>query len=580
MRIAGNFRKLKDIVFAFFIFIFFASTILGPVHAQVGIGPTGVGTQFVNPAAVVGAQEVSRIEEVNSLNTSNKEAEAGHLSSPNYFDTGVKTTAASFLCLLHPEPCAQNPAYPTQNAMGPYSSLVGYIGDMYKYKPANTDRYVADLMQDMHIGVSGAKPVYAQGLGFASLDPILSVWKIFRNIAYMCFIIVFLLIGFLIMFRQKIGSQAVVTAQQAIPNIIVALLAVTFSYAIAGLLIDAMYLIMFFIATMFNKTELINMNFAQLTTYLIGSGTASSGADKVGSFVADSLGPGVLTEVARFLSNITAAIIIWLVIVFNAFKLFFNLLRVYVDIILNIAFAPIILMAGAIPGQNTFGPWLKNLIANLAVFPGILVLIIIFTVLQKSAGGGDTGGAFSPPYMGGTGLGASYLPFLAGLALILALPQAVEEIKKALGAQQGGLFGALIQAGLKNAGTTADLGVPISMGAGGGLYGGVLAGRRAFQDPNNRDTTGRRQWRKIASQTYGGALNDEGKATIGGALPRAAQFFNLGRQVRKQAHMAGSADFLDPNTVQDVLRQELKRTRENLPPPQTPPATPGGSTKE
>jgi hypothetical protein len=41
----------------------------------------------------------------------------------------------------------------------------------------------------------------------------------------------------MIMFRTKVG-QAAITAQQAIPNVVIAMLAVTFSYAIAGLMID------------------------------------------------------------------------------------------------------------------------------------------------------------------------------------------------------------------------------------------------------------------------------------------------------------------------------------------------------
>src|SRR5690606_25281628 len=89
------------------------------------------------------------------------------------------------------------------------------------------------------------------GLGFSSLDPILDTWKAFRNVAYLFYVIMFLVIGFMIMFRQKISSQAVVTAQQALPKIIISLIAVTFSYALAGLMIDAMYLIMYLIVGLF-----------------------------------------------------------------------------------------------------------------------------------------------------------------------------------------------------------------------------------------------------------------------------------------------------------------------------------------
>src|SRR6185369_5532352 len=106
--------------------------------------------------------------------------------------------------------------------------------------PVSSREYIADLMQT--VGHPFAQTAYAQGLGFSSLSPILGLWKIFRNIAYFFFIVIFVFIGFMIMIRSKIGSQAAVTVQQALPKLVVSLILVTFSYAIAGLLLDLMYL--------------------------------------------------------------------------------------------------------------------------------------------------------------------------------------------------------------------------------------------------------------------------------------------------------------------------------------------------
>ncbi len=329
---------------------------------------------------------------------------------------------------------------------GAYGSLIGFVSDIYKTKPASTDVYVADLMHDMNI----AQPAYAQGLGFAALNPILSVWKIFRNIAYFGFVIIFLVIGFMIMFRQKIGSQAVITAQQAIPNIIIALIAVTFSYAIAGLLIDAMYLIMYLIAGLFGRTDLLSGNALEVSLHLITNGSAAGGAEAIGSFVNTLLGNNIVTALAGILTSAVAFLIIAIVIVVNAFRLLISLLKVYVEIILAIAFAPIVLMMGAVPGRNPFGGWIKSLVFNLAVFPTILVFLIIFSLLQNNFQNSQSTAGFLPPYVGGyTGNAANALPFLAGLALILALPDAVEEVKKLGGG--GGFFEKLVQTGIKNA---------------------------------------------------------------------------------------------------------------------------------
>src|SRR5579859_8185389 len=365
---------------------------------------------------------------------------------------------------------------------GAAGTLIGYIGDIYRNPPATTERYVADLMHDMHLGV--AQPAYAQGLGFAALDPILPLWKIFRNIAYTGFVLIFLIIGFMIMFRQKIGSQTVVTVQQAIPSILIALLAVTFSYAIAGLLIDLMYLVMFLLIamlgslvkdpTLVNGSILINGNVVQIALSLIAQNTAGQAGQTAGDFVNNLFGHDVAGYVAGFLSSISVAVIVFLVIVFNTFKLFFALLKIYIDLIINIAFAPVILMLGAIPGQNVFGPWLKNIIGDLAVFPTILLFLLVFYILRSSTDTFASGG-FLPPYLGGTGT-TNAIPFFAALALILALPNAVDEVKKSISGSQGGLFATLIQAGFKNAQDQRGKAVGFLGGAALGTAGGAVAG--------------------------------------------------------------------------------------------------------
>ncbi len=431
----------------------------------------------------------ANIVEVKDRNESLKAAVVD--GKANLGDLSVKTLTYSlteFGCMLGGEKISCDKYDETGKLVsnpGVYSQLASLVGQIYQNPPANTQMYVADVMQDLKMGV--AQPAYAQGIGFSALNPILQVWKTLRNIAYFFFVIIFVVIGFMIMFRQKISGQAVVTAQQAIPNIIVALLLVTFSYAIAGLLIDMMYLIMFLIGGLFGKMNLIDGNVFQITGQLITGGAATDGANAVGKFVESALGGGVVGTIASWLGSISAAIIILIVLVFNAFKLFFGLLKTYVELIINIAFAPIVLMMGAIPGNNPVGPWLKNIIGNLAVFPVILCLLVIYDTLQKATIGSAAGGGFLPPYTAGFA-DPSVIPFLAGLAMILALPQAVDETKKAFGVSQSGMFAALMQAGVKNAMDQRKRATGI-MGAGAAAIGGSALGAGAGyllskKDPN------------------------------------------------------------------------------------------------
>ncbi|MBP9817810.1 hypothetical protein KBC75_03610, partial [Candidatus Shapirobacteria bacterium] len=113
-------------------------------------------------------------------------------------------------------------------------------------------QYIASI-RDSFLGI----PAYAQatGVGFAGLQPILPIWRGFRNFTYLLASVIFVLIGIMIMLRVKISNQAVISIQSAVPQIITTLVLITFSYAIAGLVIDLMQFIQsFVIALLFNAT--------------------------------------------------------------------------------------------------------------------------------------------------------------------------------------------------------------------------------------------------------------------------------------------------------------------------------------
>jgi hypothetical protein len=73
------------------------------------------------------------------------------------------------------------------------------------------------------------------------LQIVLGVWKLARDVSYGVMAIVMLVVGFMIITRRKIGPQAAVTAQQALPRIVIALILITFSYPIGALGASAAY---------------------------------------------------------------------------------------------------------------------------------------------------------------------------------------------------------------------------------------------------------------------------------------------------------------------------------------------------
>ena len=359
------------------------------------------------------------------------------------------------------------------NNIGDNGSVSSSMSKAFTYlytRPATTESYIADVMNSA--GLNIAKPAYAQGLGFSSLDPILDTWKAFRNVAYLFYVIMFLVIGFMIMFRQKISSQAVVTAQQALPKIIVSLIAVTFSYAIAGLMIDAMYLIMYLIVGLFPSQTFANgtlnlkeiamdRNIFQIGGYLLTSaGTLENAQRSVQAMITTALETQLqgVADVLGVIGGITFAVVFALATLFGIFRLFFELLKTYISIIISIVLSPLALMLGALPGNNAFQAWVKTLVANLAVFPGILLILVLAFMLIGGTYGGSTAsrqivpqaqaqgtffqgsynGGFLPPYIPGAGSGNA-ISIMLGLGVILIMPDLAAQIKKTLGGS-GGIF--------------------------------------------------------------------------------------------------------------------------------------------
>ncbi len=75
-------------------------------------------------------------------------------------------------------------------------------------------------------------------LGFSPSGVILTYWKACRNLAYALLTAVLVVFGFMIMMRKSIEPRVTMTISNALPRIAAALVMITFSFAISGLIID------------------------------------------------------------------------------------------------------------------------------------------------------------------------------------------------------------------------------------------------------------------------------------------------------------------------------------------------------
>jgi len=300
---------------------------------------------------------------------------------------------------------------PTSMEPGALQFVSGMIGTVYGTPPASGVYYAHNIFQNL-----GAEPAYAQGIGFSGLQPILPIWKALRNVTYVLFTLIFIGVGVAIMLRMKISPQAVINIENAIPNVIGALILVTFSYAIAGFMIDMLYV---FLGLVINVLKLggidpsmfqigpkglgsptpkrvIGSGFYSLIPIFWGTNNMGIGVGIVSAMVGAMIG-GLAGAFTGPGAAVTAALgagagpiligLIWSIIaLILLFKLFFGLIKAYINIILAIILAPFQIMLGAIPGfeMGGFGKWMKGLFTEIIIFPAVLAVAMIGAYIIQS----------------------------------------------------------------------------------------------------------------------------------------------------------------------------------------------------
>ncbi len=395
----------------------------------------------------------------------------------------------SLSCLGVGFDCTDNPAdmqtYIQNSAFGKLNDVVALT---FTQRPADTGLWIADTGRTLGF-IPQQAFAQGQGIGFSGMAPLLPVWKAFRNVAYLLMAIVMIVLGFMIMFRKKIDPHTVVTAQNAIPKVVLALILITFSYAIVGILIDFMYVIIYILIALFKSTTLLDapqgvalsqgfktpeqlygqgglmQNFFNLSwdvdKILFGTNAVAQATAKylsVGGIIfalALATVPGAALIAAPVgiasLSIPIIHVILTVAIIFLFVRLVAFFLMSYIQIILSLLLAPLQLMMEAIPGSTAFSSWFNNLISNLAVFPigaGMFMLANVFTHFSNNASAGKL---WTPPYAPVSG-DMAQIASLVSLGVLFAIPTVAGSVKEALKAKPafagagGGGGGALASA--------------------------------------------------------------------------------------------------------------------------------------
>jgi len=390
---------------------------------------------------------------------------------------------------------------------GAIHSLAKNVTTFYQSPPASSTEYIASIKDNL-ADKKIISPIYAQsstGYGFQALRPLLNIWRAFRNITYLIFILAFVIYGFMIMFQMKINPQTVINIQLAIPKLITTLLLISFSYAIAGFIIDLFYLIWGFLLNVFVSGDLIFPDKLEAAKRLSGY-SAGLFLPFTTMFAHLTLGalitkiwagiygvPVGLVNLSQIIvpflaGNILLTLVLLIAILYTFVKIFWMLLKSYIYIILNIIFSPIILLSNLIPGSNAFAGWVKNITAELSIFAAVMFMFVLtfyflgpivkielFGLINPpltigNIGKLDTSGPFwFPPPLGGSGPMLNWDSegkfAILGLGIFLMTPKIAEMIKNALKMRDYGYGSAL--------GSALAFGLGPITGPLGFIWGGV-----------------------------------------------------------------------------------------------------------
>lgn len=360
--------------------------------------------------------------------------------------------------------------------------------DFYRMPPANLAYWIKDTGETLGFI---PKNIYAQniggGVGFSGLQPILDIWKAFRNLSYILISLAIIIVGFMIMFRKKIDPQTVVTIQESIPRIIIVLLFITFSYAISGVFIDLMYVSILLAYNLFLATNIIPSDSYQVTGgpmrlfgitianlkplkesiltgdireafYIVfpnGLADPFTFASQIlysGSVPGNPLQRGVELVFGGIVGGVLGGFLLNILILGLFVRLFFLYLTTYIRIIFNIIFSPMFFLLDVLPGNNNASKWIRNMMGDLSVFVvSAIIFMISVAFYTRIDGSSFAESMWITPYtsMNSTKSGISSL-FTIGI--LLMLPSIVNEFRNTIKSSEGLSMGSSIGRGLSRAG--------------------------------------------------------------------------------------------------------------------------------
>lgn len=344
---------------------------------------------------------------------SGTEAEEDNMNSRQGLE--VLNTAWTALSLIAPE-VTENGEAAMNNPNIPYDlrrGLLGMVEDAgdFAYASYPVVNVPGHLAQEWIPGYDEkVSSLYAQNSsvghpsGYSELmgSGVVSLWNRTLNLAYVAFVIIMIIAGFMIMFRHKLGGQTMVTIGNVLPGVITALILATFSFAIAGLIIDmggiATGLVAFILGEggeIFSISSIGNLigsvlsGGVGLTAIISGAGglllggTAAVGAGGLAAIASGPVGWLILGSIGAI--GIIFALVLIGIIFAGALKVIIALYKAYFSLLLAVVLGPLQITLGAMPGNShMINNWFRTIIRNVLVFPVVLFIVNIPNALMNT----------------------------------------------------------------------------------------------------------------------------------------------------------------------------------------------------
>jgi hypothetical protein len=308
----------------------------------------------------------------------------------NKFLTAIITIPISWVCpvCLDADGKLAQSDVPEYRKYGLMGIMENQITAMFNSQPRID--VIAHLSEEWVPGYRETKSVYALNTGYQDLmgSRIDALWSFTRNIAYIGFVFVMIVIGFMIMFRSKIGGQTIVTIGNTLPRIIISLILVTFSFAIIGLIFDLTGFVTQIVSAVlhFEKSHIPVHNVAHTVAQTLGwTGLAYIVLSIMAFLGSVIVGFAIPAAVPFGVFILLIMLLVLTIIVFGAIKLWVSLVKTYLVLLLNTVLAPLAILVGALPGSeavtvNIF----KTILRSALVFPLAFAIVNIPHFLMET----------------------------------------------------------------------------------------------------------------------------------------------------------------------------------------------------